>query len=950
MSLPDNSGKANYENIHFDTLLEKSMDDIQRYSGNIWTDKGEHDPGVTLLQALTWSTADLAFRHTFPAKDLLQPKATGSTIFPSNFGPRDVLTCAPITLDDYRRGILDLCYVTDKEPKFYFSDVQITPVDNLAEQYQYGFDKNTGHFKFITADKNNFHVVGDYEVNYQLNRGVKDSKARTALVEYLAANRHLCESFREPKCLVAKLQKILISLELTDDWVDYQTTLNHVVLQVENRVSPQTVRSDSRLNSQSINSNDLIEGPKLTYGWIEALPTTLNAIGRYELDISVLAKSLLQIPGVKSVQALGVDIDKNWKLTLDTGYYPLAWGVDEKSVQKAITECVTFTKKGQVLPLKNYAETAAPLLFNRNKATKLPASPIPAGKYRNPDAYYPASNFLPAAYGLKQSNPSHAAKNLALYLFPFESWNFLQQSKMMLLPEALMFERDSKKFGETNWSTLVNFTSSIRTISFLEDKDKIKISNQSSKLFYSPESELSITSYLLNYFGSSRADRTLIENYKDDEYRDVQHGFLRQNPEINYSRGNIDIHGISGLQRIIAARLGRGVELFAKKGTNSQNTKNMGTLPFYIVENRQLLPPMPSMLDTGVTTSLITSTEKFTDKESGLISLKLTVDNKADFKVGMLADIELIPTTNGSNTKKNKSVFYKNLLIRGVEHLDSNNKSIKFNCADDPRLSENLERIIDAKLFQEKKLSFASAWLQNNRTPVSSESIKNRTIESIKTLPDWLQAGVTISFYQFETSTDSKNPDLRIIQPLTRTITAVDRVNNTFSFDTDVVLIKNLKYYYEINPEKSNEPFSSTLSCIFQKSWLDTQGNNSARLDKNNELAIWIEQVIKEEIPIHLNPQIHYLDSRQFDAFSDAYQRWQNNSFQLGGDAYAILEMLSLGQRPRDNFPGIGVMRIFDAEIEEKSVEAAKKLKTTAEIAYALQDTDIFFVAPVTLA
>ncbi|WP_369790562.1 hypothetical protein [Rouxiella sp. WC2420] len=946
MSLPDNSGKANYENIHFDTLLEKSLDDIQRYSGNIWTDKGEHDPGVTLLQALTWSTADLAFRHTFPAKDLLQPKAQGSTIFPSNFGPRDVLTCAPITLDDYRRGILDLCNDSKNESKFYFSDVQITPVVKVAEQYQYSYDQTTGHFLFKTADDNNFHVVGDYEVNYQLNRGVDDEVAHAALVKYLAANRHLCESFREPKRLDATPQKIIISLELTDDWIDYQTTLNQVVLQVEDRVSPQTVRSNSRLNSQGINSNDLIEGPKLDYGWIEALPATREAMGNYELDISVLAKSLLQVPGVKSVQALGVDKDKNWKLTVETNHYPLAWGVDESSVQQAIKQCVTFTKKGQILPLENYVEAAAPLLFNRNKATKLPDAPIPAGKYRNPDAYYPASNFLPAAYGLKQSKLSSAAKNLALYLFPFESWNYLQQSKMMLLPEALTFERDSTTFGKTNWLTLLNFTSSIRAISFLEDKDKINIYGQSSKLFYSPESELGITSYLLNYFGNSRADRTLIKNYDSNEYRDVQYGFLRQNPEINYSRGNIDIHGISGLQRIIAARLGRGVELFAKKEGNVPSTQKMSTLPFYIVENRQLLPPMPNMLDTGAKTSLITLTEKFIDKKSGLSGLKLTVDNNTDFKVGMLADIELIPKTNGS--KENKSVFYKNLLIRGIELLDSDKNSIKFYCADDPRLSENLERIIDTTLFKKKILSFASAWLQNNRTPISSESINNRTIKSVKTLPDWLQAGVTISFYQFETSTDPKNPDLRTIKPLTSTITTVDRVNNTFSFDSDVVFTEKVRYYYEIKPEKSNEPFSSTLSCIFPRSWLDTQGNDSSRLDKNNELAIWIEQVIKEEIPIHLNPQIHYLDSGQFNTFSDAYQRWQNNSFQLGGDAYAILEMLSLGQRPRDNFPGIGVMRVYDAATEKSSVDTAKNLATEAEKAYALQDTDIFFVAPVT--
>lgn len=940
MSLPDNSGKANYQNIHFDTLLEKSMDDIQRYSGNIWTDKGEHDPGVTLLQALTWSTADLAFRHTFPAKDLLQPKATGSTIFPSNFGPRDVLTCAPITLDDYRRGILDLCYDKDKEPKFYFSDVQITPVDNLAEQYQYGFDKNTGHFKFITADKNNFHVVGDYEVNYQLNRGVKDSNARTALVEYLAANRHLCESFREPKCLVAKLQKILISLELTDDWVDYQTTLNHVVLQVEDRVSPQTVRSNSRLNSQGINSNDLIEGPKLDYGWIEVLPATQDAKGKYELDISVLAKSLLQVPGVKSVQALGMGIDKNWKLTLDTGYYPLAWGVDEKSVQKAITDCVTFTKKGQILPLKNYADAAAPLLFNRNKATKLPASPIPAGKYRNPDAYYPASNFLPAAYGLKQSKLSPAAKNLALYLFPFESWNYLQQSKMMLLPEALTFERDSKKFGETNWSTLVNFTNDIQAITLLEKKDLMKISYQSSKLFYSPESELSITSYLLNYFGVSRADRTLVDNYNDDEYRNVQYGFLRENPEINYSRGNIDIHGISGLQRIIAARLGRGVELFAKKDTNAQNTKNMGTLPFYIVENRQLLPPMPDLNNKPV---MVEKAENAIPPEEGLM---LTINENPNYKTGMFTDIELV--TESSKEKK-PGVFYKNLLIRKIS-TEGNKTKITFFASDDPRLASNTQRIIKHLSPANKiKLSLSTAWLQSTRTYISQIAISGKTVNNKKTLSDWLQPGVLINFYPKKNEDSNLDPDAKGDAAFKSKVATVNRITESFTLEKEISKEAINSYYYETLPDVKYEPFSSTLSLVFNKDWLNITKNNDENSVETLELVAWIEQVVMEEIPIHLKANIHFFEHDEFMSFQRAYQRWQVDNFQLGGDAYAILDMLSLGQRPRDNYPGIGVMRIYndsngslDLPIIEKAIDPTQSEDAESD---ALQDTDILFVA-----
>lgn len=98
------------DSIHFDTLLDQAQQVIADQSRQRWTDTAEHDPGITLLQALAYATSDVAYRHVLPLEDLLTPPESEKQegLFPKAFGPHQALTCSPITEDDYRRALLDL--------------------------------------------------------------------------------------------------------------------------------------------------------------------------------------------------------------------------------------------------------------------------------------------------------------------------------------------------------------------------------------------------------------------------------------------------------------------------------------------------------------------------------------------------------------------------------------------------------------------------------------------------------------------------------------------------------------------------------------------------------------------------------------------------------------------------------------------------------------------------
>ncbi len=75
----------------------------------LWTDYNAHDPGITLLEALCYAITDLGYRTGWDIKDILAepPLATPAGGQPF-FTAREVLTCNPWTINDFRKILIDL--------------------------------------------------------------------------------------------------------------------------------------------------------------------------------------------------------------------------------------------------------------------------------------------------------------------------------------------------------------------------------------------------------------------------------------------------------------------------------------------------------------------------------------------------------------------------------------------------------------------------------------------------------------------------------------------------------------------------------------------------------------------------------------------------------------------------------------------------------------------------
>lgn len=91
--------------MDFEALVAKGRELAQRLAGDEWTDYNEHDPGVTMLEALAYALTDVGYRASHPDADLFLGGATDHVASARAQGivtGLEALPCAPVTTLDYR--------------------------------------------------------------------------------------------------------------------------------------------------------------------------------------------------------------------------------------------------------------------------------------------------------------------------------------------------------------------------------------------------------------------------------------------------------------------------------------------------------------------------------------------------------------------------------------------------------------------------------------------------------------------------------------------------------------------------------------------------------------------------------------------------------------------------------------------------------------------------------
>jgi hypothetical protein len=374
----------------FRKLKELGLEYIQEHSGNSWSNLNPSDPGVTILDQVCYALTELGYVNDFPVSDILTRRDEQLQIKDQFYLPEEMLTTSPVTLDDYRKYIIDgVAGVTN---------VVIAPVKKADNA--------------CSGVYNVYLQVNEEAIAQLMNKKLPEVTGPPAVCQavffYLNKRRNLNEFFNMPAVFTKELHAIKGRLEIQNS-ADLNKILRGINDQVRNFILPDVVPvSYEDLDKAGVATNEIFNGPLLLNGWI-----TTGALGtkKERLHVFELTGLLNRIPGINSASGLtlGDDLQANAP-DPDTCIYTVdAFSSFEKNLleiycgdQRIMPVLNTFaaSSKGKLLKADNNIRFGA----IKNIQTELPK-----GRFRNIDSYYSIQNTFPEIYAVGANTADEGA-------------------------------------------------------------------------------------------------------------------------------------------------------------------------------------------------------------------------------------------------------------------------------------------------------------------------------------------------------------------------------------------------------------------------------------------------------------------------------------------------------------------------------------------------------------
>lgn len=406
--------------LNFSLLREQGIELIQKLSGSTWTDFNTHDPGVTILEQLCFAITDLAYRTESPIEDILADMhGRIDRADNSFFNKEQILTTNPVTINDFRKAILD--DLADE-----VENVQLEP---LLSAYSPEY------------------VKGLYRIVVQVNEAAAEKIRQNPQYEQSVASR-VQDSFLSHRNLsedCVRAIKVLrpLNIDIKAEIIINEHVLPEEVLatiynKVDHALSPHIRRyTEQELLDKGLSIEEIYCGPLLKHGII---PDSELKPLKKEIDPSELIRAISQVEGVLYVKSLLINDDKSTGLgkpyVLPEDSFPLLVVEPQRLQIKLFTDKYELTIKESVFfnlfsKLHELSHKRLTIIKDTN------AAQIHKGTYRNLEEYDSLQNYFPVVYGigrdgLSDSEPEDRkakAKQLKAYLIFFEQVlaNYLSQ-------------------------------------------------------------------------------------------------------------------------------------------------------------------------------------------------------------------------------------------------------------------------------------------------------------------------------------------------------------------------------------------------------------------------------------------------------------------------------------------------------------------------------------------
>jgi hypothetical protein len=399
--------------LDFVALLADGIALTQELSSDIWTDYNEHDPGVTILEQLCYALTGLAYRAGFSVASLLVGPAAREVDLPgqSLYPARAIFPCSPVTLDDYRKLIID------RLP--WVRNVWLTPVPAAAAHG----------------------VLGLYEIAIYAPEsdpcacdGPSPEQLRHEVLRLFCRHRALCEDVQRAYVLMPLPATVTATVTL-EGTQDSAIILAQMLFAVGMLFGPEPARrSLDELLAAGVAPAAIFEGPLLRHGFIA---DTELAPRQNSIRLADILRAMAAVPGVVAVTALSVTVGLEQKIYRDNATIPVP-PETYLALTNALpggTDPITLWRNG--VPCQPEAARVRRQLDRlwtaQRRRYRLAAEyprhfPVPRAAWDVPAAYFSIQNQFPNTYGISEFGlPAGAgplrqgqARQLKAYLLVFE--------------------------------------------------------------------------------------------------------------------------------------------------------------------------------------------------------------------------------------------------------------------------------------------------------------------------------------------------------------------------------------------------------------------------------------------------------------------------------------------------------------------------------------------------
>jgi uncharacterized protein len=301
--------------LDFWQLRREGIDYIIRLGSDFWTDYNLHDPGITILEVLCWAITDLSYRTQLPIGDLLADK-TGAFAPADMPTPSAVLSCNPLTINDFRKILIDIDGVRN-------AWIEITTEGEIP------FDIKTEaviNKQKIINSASYFSLNGLYKVHIDLDEtcdcGTPSDILKTVSTT-LSRYRNLSEDFVKIKTVETVKIQLCMGVDIADD-VDPNDFVAALLLNIQLFLTPHVPFRSlvEMVTKRGASLETVFDGPILNNGFIDENELEVSDL-QEEIHISDLFNIVKKIDGVQKVQGVSLRRLKEGKIDIKD---PLNWG------------------------------------------------------------------------------------------------------------------------------------------------------------------------------------------------------------------------------------------------------------------------------------------------------------------------------------------------------------------------------------------------------------------------------------------------------------------------------------------------------------------------------------------------------------------------------------------------------------------------------------------------